>query len=118
MIYKGDITRREVMLECLEIIRQQWRITSKSYNCLEPKAGMEIEFWECMKKATTLQRIIQAMESEKVREAIAAFLEEKPETELAQWQKDLMAGKQPDIVEGTTWNSGHPKSGNGSGTPA
>ena len=93
MTFKNDKTRREVLLECLEIIRQKWRIASKSYNCLEPKAGMEIEFYECMRKAVTLQKIIQALESEAVRAAIAAFLDEAPEAGVAKWQQDIMDGK-------------------------
>ncbi len=98
-----EITRREVLLECLEIIRQEWRIASKSYNCLEPKEGMEDAFDDCMVKATVLQQLIQAMETEPVRAAIALFLEEKPEAGLARWQKDLMAGKTPEMGE-TAWS--------------
>ena len=38
---KGTITRKSVLLEALEIMREELRLSSKAYNCLEPARGME-----------------------------------------------------------------------------
>lgn len=108
-----NVTRREVLLECLEIIRLEWKMTSKSYNCLEPKEGMEAAFDDCLKKCVVLQQLIQALENEPVRAAIAKFLDEEPERGIAQWQKDLMEGREPQI-----WSGDLRRKGSGSGKPA
>lgn len=108
-----NMTRREVLLECLEILRQEWRICSKSYNCLEPKKGMEAAFDDCLKKCVVLQQLIQALENEPVRAAIAKFLDDEPERGIAQWQKDLMEGREPNI-----WSSEPTKSAGESGRRA
>ena len=76
-----EITRKSVLLDCLEIMRENLRICSKKYDKLEPEEGME-EMWNLFReKCRILQELIQAYESEPVRAAIAG------------WQKDVMNGK-------------------------
>ena len=79
------MTRREVLIECLELEREMWRISSKKYDTLEPMAGMEAAWEDYREKCRIIQEMIQALESETVRNA------------LANWQMDIMAGKEPDM---------------------
>ena len=78
MSMQGEITRKSVLLECLSIMREELRICSKGYNCLEPAKGMEEAWEQGRRKVQILQHMIQAYESEPVRKA------------LADWQKDVM----------------------------
>ena len=66
-----DITRRAVLLECLEIQREMWKICSKRYDTLEPKKGMENIWNEQREKCRILKELIRANESEPVRAALA-----------------------------------------------
>ena len=75
---QGEITRKSVLLECLSIMREELRICSKGYNCLEPAKGMEEAWEQGRRKVQILQHMIQAYESEPVRRSIA------------EWQKDVM----------------------------
>lgn len=83
----GDkqITAKEVLIECLQIMREEWKIASKSYLCLEPKKGMEKQFNDCMEKCRTLERVIQAMDTEEVRAAMAGQMKD--------WQREVMTGE-------------------------
>ena len=72
----GEITRKSVLLECLEIMREELAICSKHYNGLEPKEGME-EAWEQGRaKVQILRELIQAYEREPVRAALAGWQQE------------------------------------------
>lgn len=79
------MTRREVLIECLELEREMWRISSKKYDTLEPVRSMEAAWEDYREKCRIIQEMIQALESETVRNA------------LANWQMDIMAGKEPDM---------------------
>ena len=72
------ITRKSVLLECLEIMRQELAMTSKHYNGLEPKEGMEEAWEQGREKIRILEDLIHAYDTETVRKA------------LADWQKDVM----------------------------
>lgn len=56
---------------------------SKNGMKLEPLRGFEDEFDAQMKRCRILREIIQALESEPVRRS------------MAEWQKEIVAGKQP-----------------------
>lgn len=74
----GEITRKSVLIECLQIMREELNICSAKYNGLEPKKGMEEAWSQARRKVQILQGLIQAYESEPVREA------------LANWQQEVM----------------------------
>ena len=74
----GEITRRSVLLECLSIMREELNLCSSKYNGLEPKKGMEEAWAQGREKIQILEEMIQALDSEQVRNV------------LADWQKDLM----------------------------
>lgn len=82
-----EITRRSVLLECLDIMRQNLRICSKEYNMRIAKEGMEEQFDAFEKKCEILRDLIRAYESEPVRAA------------LADWQIRLMKGEEPDTKD-------------------
>lgn len=84
----AEITRKSVLMECLSIMREEQRICSKGYNCLEPADGMEEAWEQDRRKITILQEIIQALDSEPVLRA------------MANWQKEEMPPR--NIAEGFT----------------
>lgn len=69
----GEITRKSVLLECLSIMRQELAVCSKHFNGLEPKEGMEEAWEQGRRKVQILQELIQAYDSEPVREALAGW---------------------------------------------
>ena len=83
----AEITRKSVLLECLSIMREEQRICSKNYNCLEPAKGMEEAWNQGRKKIQILEDMIHAYDSEPVRKA------------LADWQKDVMENGVPEKLE-------------------
>ena len=74
----AEINKRSVLIECLAIMREELQICSKNWNGLEPKEGMEEAWQQCRQKIEILKEIIQSLQSETVRRA------------LADWQKELM----------------------------
>lgn len=72
-----EITPRNVLLECLEYERGIWKRISKRYG-LVPAEGLDEEWETQRRKCEILQNLIQALESEPVRAALAG------------WQKELM----------------------------
>ena len=74
----GEITRKSVLMECLQIMREELSICSKHYNGLEPKEGMEEAWEQGRRKVQILQELIHSYESETVRAALAG------------WQQDVM----------------------------
>ena len=74
----GEITLRSVLIECLGLIKEEQRLSSKHYNGLEPKEGMEESWDQARRKVQVLKDAIPALESEQVRRA------------MAEWQKDVM----------------------------
>ena len=89
----SEITRRSVLEECLEIQRERLRICSKTYDMLEPKKGMEEQYFEQVMKCRCLQDLVQACETEGVRKAIWEW--QKENGGLAGWQKQLMEAGGP-----------------------
>jgi len=74
----GNITLKSVLIECLGIIKEEQRLSSKDYNGLVPKEGMEESWDQARRKVQVLKDAIPALESEPVRVA------------MANWQKDVM----------------------------
>lgn len=73
---EGEITRKSVLLECLSIMRQELSISSKCFNGLEPKKGMEEAWSQCRVKVKILEDLIHAYDTEPVRAAIANWQHE------------------------------------------
>lgn len=69
----AEVTRRSVLLECLEYERGLWKLCSKKYDTLEPKEGMEDKWDEQKEKCKLLEDMIQAYESEPVKAAMAGW---------------------------------------------
>ena len=77
-----EITRKTVLLDCLQIKRQQLNVCSKNYNGMEPAPGLEQVWQETKKEVEILQDLIHAYECEPVKRA------------LADWQKEIMQQEQ------------------------
>lgn len=81
----AEITRKSVLLECLSIMREEQRIMSKNYNCLEPADGMEEAWNQGRRKIQILEEHIQALDSEPVLRALAGWQkEEKPPKDVSE----------------------------------
>ena len=74
----AEVTRRSVLMECLEYERGLWKLTSEGYDMRVPMKGMEDLFAEQKRKCEILQDMLHALENEQVRVA------------MADWQKDVM----------------------------
>lgn len=81
----GEITRKSVLIECLQIMREELAICSKKYNGLEPMEGMEEKWEKGREKVRILQELIQGYDSEPVRAA------------MANWQQEVME-KGPSVL--------------------
>lgn len=76
-----EVTRRETLLDCLAYQRKRKLMASKRQMGFEALEGLEEEFDTRGAKCRILQDMIQALESEPVRAA------------LAEWQIRLMKGE-------------------------
>ena len=74
----SEVTRKAVLIECLEIQREKWKMCSKKYDTLEPMKGMERQWKEQGDKCKLLEDLIHAYDSPPVRKA------------LANWQTEIM----------------------------
>lgn len=86
-----EITIRNVLLECLEREKLNWKRVSKKPDTLEPAPGWSEEWNEQRRKCEILQRLIQALESESVRAALAKWLIEKQITEAMRFTEETKA---------------------------
>ena len=77
----AEITRRSVLLDALAREESAMAACSRDGQKLIPMPGLQNIFEEQAEKCRILREMIQALESEGVRR------------ELAQWQRDVMAGK-------------------------
>ena len=66
----GEITLKSTLQEALEIIREELRLSSAKYNCLEPARGMEESWAQALVKVRILEAHIHALDSEEVRKAL------------------------------------------------
>ena len=73
----GEITRKSVLIECLQIMREELNICSSKYNGLEPKKGMEEAWEQAREKVKILEDLIHAYDSEPVRRALAGWQQEE-----------------------------------------
>ena len=80
-----EVTRRSVLLEALENQEAQLSRCSVEGKKLIPLPGMKDIFREQFEKCRILREMVQALESEPVRNAIAG------------WQREIMDGKQVDV---------------------
>ena len=74
----AEVSRKSVLMECLEYERDLWKLTSEGYDMRVPMKGMEDLFAEQRKKCEILQEMLHALESEPVRHV------------LANWQQEVM----------------------------
>ena len=80
-----EITRKSVLIEALQIMREELRLCSEKYNCLEPKKGMEEAWEQAREKVRILEELIHSYDSEPVRRALAG------------WQKEAMLDMQQGV---------------------
>ena len=80
-----EITKRNVLLECLGMMRMRRNVVSEGRRGLIPIKGFDDEFFRRQKKCEVIQEIIRAFESEPVRRAVA------------EWQVRLMEGERPTL---------------------
>lgn len=95
MMKKTSITKKSVLIECIEIFREQLRITSRNYRYLEPAKGMEQAWQEARWKLEILEDLCQSMDSPLVEEALTVWRMEQEKAEktkgkLKDWQKVVM----------------------------
>lgn len=77
-----EITRRNVLLECLSEREREMRSLSYKGYGIDALRGYEEVFEESQKKCAILRELIQALESEPVRRSVA------------NWQMEIMKGKE------------------------
>lgn len=83
----AEITRRSVLLECLQEMEAKLSRASKNGRALEPLRGYEEEFDVLQRKCEVIRELIHAYESEPVRRSIA------------NWQQEIMDGKRPQLMD-------------------
>lgn len=74
----AEITKKSVLLECLEYERGLTRLCSVDHEGRIPLHGSEDLFYDQQKKCKIIEELIQALDSEPVRRT------------LADWQKDVI----------------------------
>ncbi|MBO7421795.1 MAG: hypothetical protein J6T99_00205 [Oscillospiraceae bacterium] len=79
MIHEQEPTRRGMLREFLEIETGMLRVFSKGASMLEPKEGMEAKWERARKRCKLLREMIQALESEPVRAAMASWQQQRME---------------------------------------
>lgn len=79
----GEITKKSVLLECLEYERGLKKMCSKEYKGLTAMKGLEDKFQEQAEKCRILEDMIHALDSEPVRRA------------MADWQKEIIENGPP-----------------------
>jgi len=89
-----NVTRRSVLTEALryrETVLQQSSVYGMG---LQPRKGMEETFDRYKEECRVLRELMQALEYEPVRAAIAEFLgRREPDEGLKDWQRDAMNGE-------------------------
>ena len=80
------ITRRNTLGECLRIFENRLQAVSKHGYGLEPKRGAEAAFDEAKEHCRVVRELMQALENERVREAVARWRNDNDPQERA-WQK-------------------------------
>ena len=91
-----EITRRSVLSAALQEKEMELKTFSVGFRGLEARRGCQEQFERYQKECRILRELIQALDNEKVRAAIAEFLEE-PEKDIKEWQKDVMDGKKTEL---------------------
>ena len=86
-----EITRKSVLSDALQYRETIMRGFSVQGRGLEARRGYQDEFERYRKECRILRELIQALENEGVRAAIARFSEDG--SGLKEWQKEAMAGE-------------------------
>ena len=90
------ITRRGVLSEALRYRETVMKQASVNGMGLRARAGMQETFDRYQEECRILRELMQALEYEPVRAAIAEFLGEKTEENVEnvrEWQREIMDGK-------------------------
>lgn len=89
-----EITRRSVLSEALRYKRMMMNKHSRDGRGLRAREGYEAEFTRYSEECRILRELMQALEYEPVKAAIAEFLEreEAEEPELKGWQMEVLQG--------------------------
>ena len=88
------ITRRGVLSEALRYRETVMKQASVNGMGLRARAGMQETFDRYQEECRILRELMQALEYEPVRAAIAEFLGEKEEDgDVREWQREIMDGK-------------------------
>ena len=95
MMKKTSITKKSVLIECLEIMKQELAVFSKHYDGLEPARGMEEAWEQGRRKVEILKDLCQSMDSPLVEEAMATWRMSQEQAEetrekLKDWQTRIM----------------------------
>ena len=83
----AENTKRSVLLEWLKLNEEALRVSSKNFKSLEPEKGMEDKFDDYREKCDIIRGMIQALEYEPVKKA------------LAEWQIRAMSAEHPDLED-------------------
>ena len=95
-----EITRKSVLLECLEYERGIMWLSSKDHEGRLPAKGEEDLFYDQQKKCKILEELIHSLDSPEVRKVLADW------QKMADWQKEVMKngpsvlkldGKEPEM---------------------
>lgn len=90
------ITRRSVLSEALRYRETVMKQASVNGMGLRARAGMQETFDRYQEECRILRELMQALEYEPVRAAIAEFLGEKEEDgDVREWQREIMDGEWP-----------------------
>ena len=89
-----EVTRRSILSATLREKEMELKSFSLGFRGLEARRGCEKEFARYQKECRILRELIQALDNDKVRAAIAEFLEEEPKEEpLKAWQIKVLRGE-------------------------
>ena len=101
---KSSVTRRSVLESVLREKETAMKQSSVNGMGLRARSGMEQAFDHYAEECRILRELMQALEYEPVRAAMAEFLE-KDEPELKSWQRDVMDGKRTGLFneKNKTW---------------
>lgn len=99
---KSSVTRRSVLESALRFRETVVAQSSVNGVGLRARPGMEETFERYQEECRILRELMQALEYEPVKAAIAEFLGTTEEEPLKEWQRDVMDGKRTGL-----FNDGH-----------
>ena len=99
---KSSVTRRSVLVSALRFRETVVAQSSVNGVGLRARPGMEETFERYQEECRILRELMQVLEYEPVKAAIAEFLGTVEEEPLKEWQRDVMDGKRTGL-----FNDGH-----------